>query len=99
MRAGVRRFEPGDDPEEARLSRAGRAEKGDELAVGNREADVGQRDERAERLRDVAGFDAQAGLLSLRARASSTVFRTSVTRAKAVRSEATANAAENRYSL
>jgi hypothetical protein len=54
--AGALRLEAGDDAQQRGLAAARRAEQADELALGNRQADVAQRDEAAEVLRD--SFDA-----------------------------------------
>ncbi|MCY1546690.1 hypothetical protein D9M68_827010 [compost metagenome] len=52
-----RRFEAGDHAQAGRLAAARRAEQADELAVGDLETDVGNRDESAEGLGDVLEFD------------------------------------------
>jgi hypothetical protein len=48
--AGRRSLEPGDQPQAGRLSRAGRTEEGEELAVGDLEIEVFERDDVPERL-------------------------------------------------
>ncbi|MNT53635.1 hypothetical protein D3C72_1907270 [compost metagenome] len=55
--AGGRRFEPGDHAQACGLAAAGWTEQADELAVGDREADVGQGVEGAEALGNVLEFD------------------------------------------
>src|SRR6266446_1744774 len=56
--AHVGTLEPGDDPQEARLARAGRPQERHQLAAGHRQADVVHRDEVAELLRDVSDLNA-----------------------------------------
>ena len=51
-------LEAGDDAQQRRLAAARRAEQRDELAGRELEADIVERDEVAERLADVADFDA-----------------------------------------
>ena len=100
--AGVGLLQSGDDPQERRLARAGRAEQGHQFARFHGQADVPQGMEGAEGLADVLGFDAHGdSLLAFCARAnclatrhSINVFATSVTRPSMASSEAMAKAAE-----
>jgi hypothetical protein len=62
--AGVGRLEAGDDPQQARLARAARAEQRGQRAAGDLERDVVERDEVAEALGDLADRD-HAFLLGL----------------------------------
>ena len=57
-RAAVRVLKAGDDPQQRRLAGTGRAQKGDEFAIGNEQADVFQRFKAAKSLRDVPNLDA-----------------------------------------
>jgi hypothetical protein len=105
--AGVGRLEPGDDAEEGGLPAAGRAEEGDELTLRDLERDVPEDGVPVEGLREALDLDAHGALASSGAAArragccfhSRAFFATSVTRASTKRSEATAKAARNWYSL
>ena len=55
---GVSRFQPGDDPQQRRLSGAGRPQQGDKLARGDLQAHLIQRRVTAESLRHAACLDA-----------------------------------------
>ena len=113
---GVGPLEAGDDPQEARLARARRAEEGHELPRRDVEAHVVHGDEVAEPLGDATDLDAHAASPARRTRSSAPagpssaaaprldrhstrLLATRVTRARKVRSEATAKAAWNWYSL
>ena len=61
--AGVGLLQSGDDPQERRLARAGRAEQGHQFARFHGQADVLEGMEGAEGLADVLGFDAHDFLL------------------------------------
>ena len=95
-------LEAGDDAQQRGLAAAGRAQQRDELARGELEADVVERDEVAERLADAADFNAHGASGSWSctpARHSMKVLTTSVTRASSASSDATAKAAAKLYSL
>ena len=92
--AAVRALEPRDDAQEARLAGPRRPEERHELAVGDLQADVVHRRERAERLGDASNLDAHDS-----SRHSTRLFATRVTMARRARREATAKAAWNWYSL
>ena len=105
-RSGIAVVQAGDNPQQRRLARAGRPEQRHELAGGDLQADVVQRDEAAEALRYAADFDTHSldstgpsGLSVIAARRSTTVLTISVTSASNARSEATAKAAWKLYSL
>src|SRR3954447_18648074 len=59
-RAAIRPVEPGDDPQQRGLARAGRPEQRQQLAIGDLEVDVVQRHEGAEPLYQVFKFDRHA---------------------------------------
>ena len=97
--AGIGLFQSGDDSQERRLARAGRAEQGHQLARPYGQADVIEGVEGAEGLTDALGFDAHDRAFCARAncratRHSTNVFATSVTNPSMASSEATAKAAE-----
>src|SRR5262249_27454606 len=101
-RARVGHVEPRDDAEEGRLPGARRPEQREQLAAGDLEAHVVQRDERAERLRKMPDRDAHwrrsASARSRRVFHSSAVFTKSVTSASMASTDATANAPGRLYS-
>src|SRR5262249_26753792 len=106
--SGVRRFQPGDDPEQRRLARARRSEECQEGAVRDVETDIVESQEAPEPLHDVLDGDAHASppafsrrSFSARSRRvfhSSVVFTRSVTSASSARIDATANAPGMLYS-
>ncbi|ELS27672.1 hypothetical protein ppKF707_3599 [Metapseudomonas furukawaii] len=55
--AGIRRFQAGDDAQQAGLAAPGRAEEGHELAAVDIQVDVVERAEGAEGLADITDFD------------------------------------------
>ena len=107
--AGVGLLQSGDDPQERRLARSGRAEQGHQFARFHGQADVLEGVEGAEGLADVLGFDAHdlqsachrfqiafsvpEPIVSA-TRHSMNVFAASVTRPSMASSEAMAKAAE-----
>ena len=62
-------LQAGDDAQQRRLARAGRAEQRDQLAAGNVEADVVEREEGPNDLADVAGLRCSSRQPSLRPQA------------------------------
>ena len=90
-------LEAGDDPEQARLARAGGAEEGDELAVADLQRDVVEGEEAPERLRDGTDLDAHGA--SSPACRERNALAAIVARATSVRSDAAANAPWKAYSL
>ena len=97
-------LQAGDDPQQAGLARARRAQQRGQLAAREHQAHVVHGHEVPEPLRDVRDFDAHASVsgipLTRRLLCHSTrLLATSVTRARKASSEAAANAAWNWYSL
>ena len=101
--AAGRPFQAGDDAQQGGLARAGRPEQRHQLAGMDRQADVVERRELAEALRDVPDFDVHRcpyPTAEAPAKRHSTIFfSTSVTSASSASSEATAKAATKLYSL
>jgi len=108
----VKRFQPGDDPQERRFPRARRPQQGDQLSVRDVQRHAVQREEVAKTLADVADLDAHRSASAAAAvggvkassdspcvRHSTSAFKTSVSSASIASSEATANAATKLYSL
>ncbi len=57
-RAGIGRFQPGDDAQQRGFAATGRAEQRDQLAAGKFQRDIIQRFKRAKGFADIADFDA-----------------------------------------
>ena len=102
----VGKFQAGDDAQQRGLAGTGRAEQRDEFAGLDLEAHVVERGEAAEFFRDVLDFDAHVkmflvptALFSAAFLCSTHVFSASVTSARNVSTDATANAPVKLYSL
>ncbi len=93
---GVGHFEPGHDAQQRRLARTRRPEQRHQFARGNGEVQVVADDGLAERLLQVADFDAHRCSFI---RCSTKYLPTSVSSASPASSDATAKAAANWYSL
>ncbi len=99
--AAVRRFQPGDDAQQAGLAAAGRAEQGDQFAALDVQVDRLQRLELAEALVDVTDFDTHgcAPVFRRAMRDSLHCLSSRITSARASSRLATLNAATWLYSL
>jgi hypothetical protein len=109
--ARIGRLQPGDDPEQSRLSRARWTQQRHQLPAGNIEAHIVEGHKVAESLPKLTHLDAHAAILSgmpaavaacataRRCCHSIRVLRARVTRASTVSTDATAKLAANAYSL
>jgi hypothetical protein len=98
-RTGIGPLEARDDSQQRGFAGARRPEQRDQFARGNVQVQVVADDGLAEALAEVAYLDAHRGFLDRFTRCSTAYFSTSVTSARSASSDATANAAENWYSL
>src|SRR5579871_2572559 len=102
----VRIFQPGNDAQQGGLAAAGRAQQSNQRTFGHVERDVVERQKATEAFRHVLDGDTHSSPREVSAwvvtdcceRRSTTVFSASVTKAKRVSTDATANAAGELYS-